>query len=746
MKADVQSARRLVLEPDREQLATFFDALFKYAYPTTWISLRSFYEDRDELYKKHCVRVGDHEAVIEQAYRLARECARVKRKVVFAPPVATFNNDKTARKEDVVDGVALDAEIDKSPQAARATLEGLLGPSTVVVESGGEWTNPETDEVEPKLHLHWRLKKPARGAELALLEEARKIVIDIGGSDPSHGPISHPIRWPGSWHRKGDPKLCRIVAVNPEREIDLHAALAALKKAAPAKSRVANEPGFSGETSSNNWLELITAVLTAESYHDPLIRLASKLLATGMHDGAAVNLLRAWMETSAGPRDARWQRRYNDIPRGISTAREKFGGQESEAPAVDEHPRQWPVLAPEALHGLAGEVVELIGPHTEADPVALLLQFLVSFGNAIDRGHYYQVEGDKHYCNLFAVQVGETGKSRKGTSAGRIRQLMETVCPIWADECIKGGLSSGEGVVAAIQDKIVKTDKNGNEEVIVKGVDDKRLLLDEREFFSALVVMKREGNIVSRIVRDAWDSIKVLGTLTKNSQTRATKPHISINGHITEEELQRTLDHTSMANGYANRFLFACVRRARELPFGGSLEQSTIDKLGAKIKEVYLKSHMISKQITMNAEAKKLWVKVYHDLSMGQPGLLGAITGRAEAQTVRLALLYAVLDGSNQIKRPHLRAALALWQYCEDSARYIFGDSLGDPLADQLLRALRDAGGMSRTQIHNLFKRNQPAEKIEAALAVLVKHGKVRREMRTEKGKRGRPEEFWALK
>ena len=33
----------------------------------------------------------------------------------------------------------------------------------IVVESGGEWANPETGELEPKLHLHWRLQKPARG-------------------------------------------------------------------------------------------------------------------------------------------------------------------------------------------------------------------------------------------------------------------------------------------------------------------------------------------------------------------------------------------------------------------------------------------------------------------------------------------------------------------------------------------------------------------------------------------------------
>jgi hypothetical protein len=43
----------------------------------------------------------------------------------------------------------------------------------------------------------------------------------------------------------------------------------------------------------------------------------------------------------------------------------------------------WPVMHEAAYYGLAGEVVDTIAPHSEADPVAILLQFLVAFGNAV---------------------------------------------------------------------------------------------------------------------------------------------------------------------------------------------------------------------------------------------------------------------------------------------------------------------------------------------------------------------------
>jgi hypothetical protein len=128
-------------------------------------------------------------------------------------------------------------------------------------------------------------------------------------------------------------------------------------------------------------------------------------------------------------------------------------------------------------------------------------------------------------------------------------------------------LSSGEGVIWEVRDQIIKMAKEGKgagaslvEEVVDHGVPDKRLLVIESEFSGALRVMQREGNILSRVLRDAWDRGD-LATMTKNSPARATGAGISIVGHITAAELRECLDRTDMANGFANRFLFACVRR-----------------------------------------------------------------------------------------------------------------------------------------------------------------------------------------
>src|SRR5262249_20080967 len=49
-------------------------------------------------------------------------------------------------------------------------------------------------------------------------------------------------------------------------------------------------------------------------------------------------------------------------------------------------PPSWPEpMANEAFHGVAGKIVNLQEPHTEADKVALLSQLLVAFGSAANR-------------------------------------------------------------------------------------------------------------------------------------------------------------------------------------------------------------------------------------------------------------------------------------------------------------------------------------------------------------------------
>ena len=419
-------------------------------------------------------------------------------------------------------------------------------------------------------------------------------------------------------------------------------------------------------------------------------------------------------------------------------------------PAPSVTAASWPApLASQAFHGTVGELVHAVGPHTEADPAALLAQALAAFGNVIGRSAHFRVEADRHCGNIFAILVGVTAKGRKGTSLGQVRRVFENVDPEWAapGRNIVSGLSSGEGLIWNVRDTIEKRKpvrKNGHVteyEMVIEddGVSDKRLFVVEAEFASPLRVMARDGNTLSAVLRDAWDTGD-LRTLTKNSPAQATGGHISMIGHVTRDELLRYLNSTEMANGFANRFLWFCVRRSKELPEGGQVWREDFSTIVERLKAAVAFARSAT-DLQRDEAARQVWREVYGPLSEGKLGLLGSVTSRAEAQVVRLSLLYALLDCSPVIRREHLHAALAVWDYCENSARYIFGDALGNPEADRILAELRaNSEGLTRTEISGLFGRNRTQEEIGNALARLEERGLA---VRTLRPTSGRPEELW---
>lgn len=407
----------------------------------------------------------------------------------------------------------------------------------------------------------------------------------------------------------------------------------------------------------------------------------------------------------------------------------------------------WPVLNSKALHGLTGDFVRLLEPHTETDPVAILVQFLVYFGAIVGRNPHFRVEATRHGMNLYAVLVGSTSKARKGTSAQHVRRLFHAIDPEWVEQSTVRGLSSGEGLIHAVRDPIEKREPIKEDKRIIgyqtveadQGVEDKRLLVIEEEFASPLKMMGREGNTLSPILRTAWDG-QTLSILTRNSPARATDPHISIIGHVTAGELVRLLGATEAGNGFGNRFLWVLVRRSKCLPEGGTFHAEDQAPILRRLRQAVDHARRCD-ELRRDDAAREIWRNVYPSLSDGKPGLLGAMIARAEAQVMRLAALYALLDCAPEIRAEHLFAALAVWEYAEASARYIFGDTLGDPTADELLRLLLSRpAGVTRTEIRDHFGRHKQAAEIDRALGVLEEHGLACREPLSTGG---RPAELW---
>lgn len=359
--------------------------------------------------------------------------------------------------------------------------------------------------------------------------------------------------------------------------------------------------------------------------------------------------------------------------------------------------KERPRLASAALYGPAGEIVRRLAPHTEADPAAMYAQLLAGLGSLIGNGAYFVADGARHHPNIFTVICGRTAKARKGTSWARVKNVLSELDDLWLTTRVKSGVVSGEGVIEAFRDD-----------------SDKRLLLIEGEFGQVLQSMKREGNTVSVLLRSAWDGVR-LAVLRRKDPIDVEGAHVSMIGHITLPELHRLLASVEISNGLANRCLWVFADRERLLPEGGVAPDlsAPMEQLQAAIIAARDRG-----QVKRDHSARDLWATMYADLSQEPPGKMGEILSRGEAQVMRLALLFALLDAAPAISCEHLNAALALWRYCEASASRIFADNLISPMARKILNALAGES-LTMSQVHGLFRNNAKKSEIENALTEL---------------------------
>jgi hypothetical protein len=397
-----------------------------------------------------------------------------------------------------------------------------------------------------------------------------------------------------------------------------------------------------------------------------------------------------------------------------------------------------PTLHDAAYHGLAGEFVRALDPHTEADPVAVLIHVLVLFGVACGRGPHLTIDGSRHGTNEFAVTVGASSKARKGTADARAKETFLHADPEFMTRRVKGGLSSGEGLIYQVRDPVETLDlKTGQMVATDPGEGDKRLLAVEQEFGGVLKVIERDGNTLSALLRMAWDGSK-LSPLTKGNRIEATDPHIGMIGHITQAELLRRFTDTEAANGFGNRILWIYTRRSKLLPEGGAFREQAI--FGERFRAALVQAKTIG-TLTRSESFRAAWSQVYPSLTAGEQGLTGHLTNRQEAHALRLAMIYALLDQSETIDLPHLKAALAITDYIRETVEWIFGKKTGDPTADRILEYLK-IEPKTQTDIYLFFGKHESSAEIERALKILVDSGRVK--SHSEKTP-GRPRILWSL-
>ncbi len=377
--------------------------------------------------------------------------------------------------------------------------------------------------------------------------------------------------------------------------------------------------------------------------------------------------------------------------------------------------------ADEIYAGLVGQAVDTFRGCTEADPLSIAAHFMVAFGNAVGSGPHFFVGETIHRMNEFLLVVGKSSRARKGDGKNTALRPFEIADPNWFTNCISSGLSSSEGLIYHVRDPVCKTDAGGNGTVADEGVSDKRILLVETEFAGVLKQFERTGNTLSPVLRDAWDSKRVLRTLVKNQPTKSTNPHVSLIGHTTVDDLHRYLTSVDAANGFGNRFLMIETDRICLLPTPKRAPADAIQRLACDTR-VALQSARASGEMKFSSEAEELWEGIYPELTREQPGLVGSLLARSEAHVRRLSALFCLFCGSRVIDVPHLESALAFWDVCEASVLRIFAGRTGDSSADRIREAIRPGDEMKLTDIRqHIFSGHIKSSHLRDAVELLIR-------------------------
>lgn len=414
--------------------------------------------------------------------------------------------------------------------------------------------------------------------------------------------------------------------------------------------------------------------------------------------------------------------------------------------------RAWlPAIDPAVFDCYLGTLATEIDPYTEADRVGVMASLLAAAGVHVGPDAELPLGTERHPLVVWPLLIGQTGAGKKGTAWGAAKALL-----LAADHAadtgfvasnIHSGLSTGEGLAAVFavdtdHDESAGSGKRRGARMLPEG--DVRLLAYEPEWASAMARMKREGNTLSATLRAAWEG----GNLTTlNVDARiARRGHVGILAHITPGEFKAKVSASDLAGGTYNRFLPLAVAQSKFLHLPTSPAPEVLSALGTGLAQRLEQAGRVT-TVGFAPTTRDLWAALYLEFATattpdGPAGeRLAEFTSRAAPNCLRVAALYAALDGDTLIQPGHLMAAAALVRYSLASAAAVLR-----PVADharaltRLAEWIAEAGaaGRTRTEVTSVFYNGKPPAEMADMLASLADAGHVTVTERARPDGRGR--------
>lgn len=363
--------------------------------------------------------------------------------------------------------------------------------------------------------------------------------------------------------------------------------------------------------------------------------------------------------------------------------------------------------------------MNILDPHTEADPVGVLMSLMTMYSVAIGHEPSVKIGNSNQKLNIWTILSGDSGIGRKGTATGDARLVVEKAVPHLFDRTSHfiSAPNSGAGFVSdfhnrALQNDWVEKKEDDDGETYISGL---------LPGFPALMIVPEMASVfrtnkvdttLSQNLREAWEGGS-LSNVTKKESIVVDAPHVGIIGHITPTELETSLSDSDSGGGTANRMLWIYVERSKRLKLGGNLSSEELEKAASMFKEAVEFATDFGGTVTLSQEAKSRWLNVIYDeidaaiLSSERVKIFAA---RSIPYAYRLAALYALSCHRTEISVADLDAAAGIIRYVVESIKHITrnfksaekeqtihlsdnGEVIPESLPDRLVRLLYRHGG-----------------------------------------------------
>jgi len=322
------------------------------------------------------------------------------------------------------------------------------------------------------------------------------------------------------------------------------------------------------------------------------------------------------------------------------------------------------------FYGLLGDLLRVAMPHTEADSTAVASQLIAATANMIGRGPYFKDDTANHYLGTNVAIVATSCLDRKTTALCVALKILRGIDPRWEEDCQVDHLWSGEDVITGVRGQTHSGSKRARSKV--SNVQGTRLFIVDSEFARTLAAMRRPDDSISPVLRRLWNKGSVR-TMVDEKPVKITDAHVGVVGHFNLGGGIPNLKLDAKRDGILGQFLWFFVRRSKSL-FRSRWPTDELAPLVLRLKTAVAFARTVG-EMKRSQKAEALWPKLRARLTEQRPqGLPGVENLKRHAPThvMRTACMFALLDMTSTIKTQHLKAAMAMWQFVDQSIDFIF--------------------------------------------------------------------------